>query len=130
MRFHQYRSSSYLGYGDRFTAFLQHLLQIMSTQNENYVQPSEQLNIHFCTLFPNMTCYFRLIHINHESELCGDVTISAQVSNDLSPSPVFRRSNMMGKGEQTYCSKRHKDGMASGGVMFVHTFMSNLSVIY
>jgi hypothetical protein len=23
---------------------------------------------------------------------------------------------MMGKGEQIYCSKRHKDGLASGGV--------------
>jgi hypothetical protein len=37
---------------------------------------------------------------------------------------------MIGKGEQTFCSKSHKDGMASGGVMFVHTFMRSLSAIY
>lgn len=126
MNFHQCRSSSYLI--DLLLIF--NTLQIMSTQSEYYVQPSEQFNVHFCILFPNMTCYFQLIHISHESELCGNVTICAEVINDLSLSSVFRRSNMMGKGKQTYCSKRHKDGMASGSVMFVHTFMRSISVIY
>jgi hypothetical protein len=37
---------------------------------------------------------------------------------------------MMGKGEQTYFSKRQKDGMDSGGVMLVNTFVRSLSVIY
>jgi hypothetical protein len=64
------------------------------------------------------------------NELCGEVRISAEVSNDLSLSLVFGRSNMMGKGKQTYSSRRHKDGMAFGGVMSVHTFMRSLSVVY
>ena len=55
-----------------------------------------------------MTCYFRLIHVNHESELCGDVTINAQVSNDLSLSSAFGRSNVVGKGGQSYCSNTQR----------------------
>jgi hypothetical protein len=94
------------------------------------MQPTEQLNIACCIFFPNMTCYFRLIHIQHERGLGGNIRISTKVSIDLSLSSVFRQSKVMGTGKRTCLVNGTKmEWLLEAYDVFRHAYES-LSVIY